>query len=76
MKFCRRFRFVDKGVLIHGGSLEYSEMIRRFKIREEAMTSSHVEEGGEQVRGKDSGPSTRMTSLVMPFLALRDDSSG
>ena len=23
------------------------------------MTSSHVEEGGEQVRGKDSGPSTR-----------------
>ena len=23
------------------------------------MASSHVEEGGEQVRGKDSGPSTR-----------------
>ena len=23
------------------------------------MTGSHVEEGGEQVRGKDSGPSTR-----------------
>ena len=21
-EFCRRFRFVDKGVLIHGGSLE------------------------------------------------------
>ena len=23
------------------------------------MVGSHVEEGGEQVRGKDSGPSTR-----------------
>ena len=23
------------------------------------MAGSHVEEGGEQVRGKDSGPSTR-----------------
>ena len=22
VKFCRRFRFVDRGVLIHGGSLE------------------------------------------------------
>ena len=42
------------------------------------MAGSHVEEGGEQVRGKDSGPSTRVgrTSLVMPLLALRDDSSG
>ena len=42
------------------------------------MAGSHVEEGGEQVRGKDSGSSTRgrKTSLVIPFLALRDDSSG
>ena len=34
-------------------------MIRRFQIREGAIAGSHVEEGGEQVRGKDSGPSTR-----------------
>ena len=42
------------------------------------MTGSHVEDGGEQVRGKDSGPSIGVgrTSLVMPFLALRDVSSG
>ena len=59
MKFCRRFRFVDKGVLIHGGLLQYSEMIRRFQIREGAMAGSHLKEGGEQVQGKDSGPSTR-----------------
>ena len=59
MKFCRRFRFVDIGVLIHGGSLEWSEMIQKFQIREGAMAGSHVEDGGEQVRGKDSGPSTQ-----------------
>ena len=59
MKFCRQFRFVDRGVLIHGGSLEWSEMIWKFQIREGAITGSHVEEGGEQVWGKDSGPSTQ-----------------
>ena len=59
MKFCRRFRFVDIGVLIHGGSLEWLEMIQKFQIREGAMAGSHVEEGGEQVRGKDSSPSTQ-----------------
>ena len=59
MKFCWRFRFVDRGVLIHGDSLEQSETIQMFQIREGAMVGSHVEEGGEQVRGKDSGPSTR-----------------
>ena len=59
MKFCRRFRFVDRGVLIHGDSLEWSETIRKFQIREEAMAGSHVKEGDEQVQGNDSGPSTR-----------------
>ena len=49
---------VDRDVLIHGGSLEWSETIRKFQIHEGAMAGSHVEEGGEQVRGKDSGPST------------------
>ena len=49
---------VDRDVLIHGGSLEWSETIRKFQIQEGAMAGSHVEEGGEQVRGKDSGPST------------------
>ena len=39
MKFCRRFRFVDRGVVIHGGSLELSETIRRFQIREGAMVA-------------------------------------
>ena len=41
------------------------------------MAGSHVEEGGEQVQGKDFGSSTRgrKDNLVMPFLALRDDSS-
>ena len=38
---------------------QFSETIRRFQIREGAMAGSHVEEGGEQVRGKHSGPSTR-----------------
>ena len=38
---------------------QFSETIRRFQIREGAMAGSHVEEGGEQARGKDSGPSTR-----------------
>ena len=42
------------------------------------MAGSHVEEGGEQVRGKDLVLLQRVgrTSLVIPFLALRDDSSG
>ena len=42
------------------------------------MAGFHMEEGCEQVRGKNFGPSTRgrKDSLVMPFLALRDDSSG
>ena len=41
------------------------------------MAGSHVEEGGEQVRGKDSGPSTRgRKDKYRAFLALRNDSSG
>ena len=44
------------------------------------MADSHVEEGGEQVRGKDSGPSTRgrkdksrdtISSLVGRFVKAR-----
>ena len=42
------------------------------------MLGSHVEEVCDQVRGRDPGPSTGVgrTSLVIPFPALRDDSSG
>ena len=42
------------------------------------MAGSHLEEGGEQVRGKDSSPSTRgrkdKSSDVIS--SLKDDSSG
>ena len=45
---------------------------------EGAMAGSHVEEGGEQVRGKDSGPSTRgrKDKSRDAISSLRDDSLG
>ena len=40
------------------------------------MTGSHVEEGGEQVRGKDSGPSSLEGRFVRLELGVADTKEG
>ncbi|KAE8674463.1 CC-NBS-LRR class disease resistance protein [Hibiscus syriacus] len=52
VKFCRRYEFVDGGVIIHGGSHKLSETIRRSQIRVGAMAA---DEGNVKIEKFDEG---------------------
>ncbi|KAE8708014.1 E3 ubiquitin-protein ligase SINAT3 [Hibiscus syriacus] len=54
-KFCRRYEFIDGGVIIHGGSHKLSETIRRSQIQVGAMAADEGKVKIEKFDGADFG---------------------